>query len=77
MDYEAFLLPQGTRLKPEKPGGLRCPFCSAQEQMRFVSDEGLEVVVFECFFSVTFEAGLSEEEKERRLEEAKAGKLGQ
>lgn len=68
----AALLPEGVPLKPAEPGGLKCPFCSAPECRRFVSEEaGVEVVLFECFFSVTFEAGLSEEEKARRLEEAR------
>lgn len=53
---------------------LKCPECGA-ETVFYTIDENanVEVVVFECLFSATFDRGISPEEAERLLEEYKAG----
>lgn len=56
-------------------GKLKCPECGEDEQFRSGNNRTV-MVLFKCGFSATFDAGLSEEEMQKKLDEFKAsGKM--
>ena len=58
---------------------LKCPRCDKEELSRkegIVNGKRVVVVIFKCFFSATFEEGLTDQEMQKRLDEfEKSGKM--
>jgi hypothetical protein len=57
---------------------LKCPECGAEVLRRVHADHKVIVVVFKCFFSATFDEGLSDEDMQSKLDEFKrSGKMAE
>ena len=60
-------------------GELKCPRCGKEELSRkdgIVNGKRVVTVIFKCFFSATFEEGLTDKEMQKRLDEfEKSGKM--